>query len=215
MGMDFAELLRIVGDEPAFETGLLLSGDVDARDVRRQLSRWAAAGRIYQLRRGVYALAQPFQKVKAHPFVLANSMARASYVSRQSALAHYGMIPEYTPVVTSVTTQRPNRWDTPMGSFDYRRIKKDLFWGYRWLELGGGQAAFVATPEKALLDLIYLHAGADDHDYLSELRLQNTERLDLDELQRQAERAASPKLKRAAAIVAELAHAEAQEYRTL
>jgi len=213
--MDFAELVRIVGEEPCFETGLLLAGDVDVRDVQRQLSRWTAAGRIHQLRRGVYVLVAPFQKIKAHPFVLANCMGRGAYVSCQSALAHYDLIPEYVPVVVSVAAARPNHWDTAVGSFDYRHVKRDLLWGYRLLELGGGQQAFVATPEKALLDLIYLQPGADDPDYLRELRLQNLEQINPDDLLRQAERAGSPKLRRAAVIVAELARAEVQEYETL
>jgi predicted transcriptional regulator of viral defense system len=215
MRMDFTDLVRLVGDEPAFETGLLLAGDVDGRDVRRQLSRWTSAGRIHQLRRGVYMLAAPFQKVKPHPFVLANRMVQGSYVSCQSALAHYDLIPEYVPVVVSVTNARPNRWDTPAGSFDYRHIKQELFWGYRWLDLGGGEHAFVAGAEKALLDLVYLSTGADSDDYLRELRLQNLDRLNLDDLRCQAERTGSPKLCRAAAIIAEMARAEAQEYVTL
>src|SRR6185369_8767235 len=105
--MEFAKLLQIVGNEPVFETGLLLAGAVDPKDVRRQLSRWTKAGRLFQLRRGLYALAPPFQKIKPHPFVIANRLMPGSYVSNQSALAHYGLIPEYVPVVTSVTTARP------------------------------------------------------------------------------------------------------------
>lgn len=70
--MEFSKLLKIAGDEPAFKTGLLLAGEVDPADVRRQLSRWTKAKRLYQLRRGLYALAPPFQKVKPHPFVIAN-----------------------------------------------------------------------------------------------------------------------------------------------
>ncbi|HEC35357.1 MAG TPA: hypothetical protein ENI39_02345, partial [Anaerolineae bacterium] len=70
--MDFNRSLRIVGDEPVFETGLLLAGDVDPRHVRRQLSRWTRAGRLYQLRRGLYALAPPYQKTRPHPFLVAN-----------------------------------------------------------------------------------------------------------------------------------------------
>ena len=54
--MEFAQLLGVVGDEAVFETGLLLAGAVDALDVRKQLSRWVKAGRLYQLRRGLYAL---------------------------------------------------------------------------------------------------------------------------------------------------------------
>jgi len=73
------------------------------------------------------------------------------------------------------------------------------------VDLGGGQKAFLATPEKALLDLIYLHPGADSPAYLAELRLQHLERLDLDELLRLAEGSGRPKLKRAATVVVELA----------
>jgi len=213
--MEFRELIEIVGDEPVFETGLLLAGDVNPADVRRQLSRWTKAGRLYQLRRGLYALAPPFQKVKPHPFLVANRMVRASYVSCQSALAHYGLIPEYVPVVTSVTAARPGRWDTPLGSYEFRHLKTDLLRGYRPIEVSPGQRAFVASPEKALLDLIYLQAGADSPQYLQELRLQNLDCLDLDDLQRQAVLAHRPKLRRATAHVVALARSEAQEYETL
>ncbi len=213
--MRFETLIEIVGEEPVFETGLLLTGDIDPADARRQLSRWTRAGRIYRLRRDLYALAPPYQKVKPHPFLVANRMARSSYVSRQSALAHYGLIPEYVPVVTSVTTGRPYLWKTPLGSYDFRHIKSDLFHGYQFLELARRQQAFVATPEKALLDLIYLQPDGDAPHYLRELRLQHLDRLDVDELGRQADLAKSPKLRRAAAFVANLARSEALEYEEL
>jgi predicted transcriptional regulator of viral defense system len=213
--MRFEELIKIVGNEPVFETGLLLAGDVDPADARRQLYRWTRAGRIYRLRRDLYALAPPFQKVKPHPFLVANRIARGSYVSRQSALAHYGFIPEYVPVVTSVTTSRPALWETPLGSYDFRHLKVEMFCGYQLLELGGRQQAFVATPEKALLDLVYLQPGGDSPDHLRELRLQHLDRLDVDELARQAELAHSRKLRRAAALVANLARSESLEFERL
>jgi hypothetical protein len=171
--MEFTTLLQIVGDEPVFEAALLLAGDVDPRHVRRQLVRWTKAGRLYQLRRGLYALTPPFQKVKPHPFLIANRLVRGSYVSCQSALAHYGLIPEYTPVTISVTTARPGHRETPLGIFEFRHIQTGWLHGYRQVDLGGGQKAFLATPEKALLDWIYLHPGADSPPYLSELRLQH------------------------------------------
>jgi predicted transcriptional regulator of viral defense system len=213
--MEFARLIEIVGHEPVFETGLLLAGEVNPANVHRQLSRWTKAGQLYQLRRGLYALAPPFQKVKPHPFVVANRMVRGSYVSCQSALAHYGLIPEHVPVVISVTTGRPACWETPLGVYEFHHIKTDLLWGYRLTNLGGGQKAFVATPEKALLDLVHLQPGGDAPNYLRELRLQNLDHLDADELRRQANLAHSPKLRRAAAFVAELARSETQEYETL
>jgi predicted transcriptional regulator of viral defense system len=213
--MEFTRLIEIVDDEPVFETDLLLAGDVNSANVRRQLSRWVKARRLYQLRRGLYALAPPFQRVRPHPFVIANRMVRGSHVSCQSALAHYGLIPEYVPVVTSVTMARPAQWETPLGVYEFRHIKTELLYGYRRTDLGGGQQAFVATLEKALLDLVYLQPGGDAPEYLRELRLQNLERLDLDELHHQAELAGSPKLRRAAAWVMELVRTEAQEYEIL
>lgn len=213
--MNFEQLLRIVGEEPVFETGLLLTGEVSPRHVRRQLSRWVQAGRLYQLRRGLYALAPPYRKVNPHPFLVANRLARGSYVSLQSALAYYGLIPEVVPTVTGVTTARPEHWETPLGVFEFRHLRSDLFFGYRRLDLGEGQFAFVAVPEKALLDLVYLTPGGDAPEYLQELRLQNLDRLDPDALQQMAARFGRPKMVRAAERIVALARAEAEEYAPL
>jgi predicted transcriptional regulator of viral defense system len=213
--MEFERLLTLVGDEPVFETSLLLAGQVNPNIVRLQLSRWTKSGRVYQLRRGLYALAPPYQKVKPHPFLLANRMQRASYVSCQSALAFYGLIPDTVHATLSVTADRPGRLETPLGSFDFRHVRPELLCGYRMVNLGNNQQALVATPEKALLDLVYLQPGGDAPEYLRELRLQNLERLNLDELQRHAEIFATPKLQRAVEEITNLAHAEAREYETL
>jgi len=213
--MEFGTLLEIVGDEPVFETGILLAGDIDPADVRRQLSRWTSARRLYRLRRGVYALAPPYHKVKPHPFVVANALVRSSYVSLQAALAYYGLIPEYTPLVTSVTTGRPGRWKTPLGTYEFRHVKTAWLHGYQRLDVGDGQRAFVAVPEKALLDLVYLQPGGDAPAYLAELRLQTPNQLDLDRLARLAEGSSSPKLRRAAQRIAALARAQDSEYETL
>jgi len=213
--MEFKQLLQIVGAEPVFETGLLLAGDAERGDVQKQLSRWTRAGRLYLLRRGLYSLAPPFQKVKPHPFLVANRLVHGSYVSGLSALAYYDLIPEYVAVTTSVSGGRPVRWDTPLGSYEFRHVKVGWLHGYHLLEVSSGQYAFVATPEKALLDYLYLQPGADRPQYLRELRLQNLEALGLDELERQARVARSPKLRRAAAFVRELAAAESQEYEAL
>ena len=201
--MTWHELLQMVVDEPVFRTGFLAAGGESLPALRLQLSRWVKAGKLIQPARGLYTLAEPYRKVCPHPFVLANAMKKGSYVSLQSALAHYAMIPEHVPTVTSVTTQRPQRIETPLGAFAFRRITKNWFGGYRQVDLGNRQQAFVATPEKALLDLVYLTAGSDDPDFLAELRLQNPDRLDLDTLARLAEAADSPKLRRAAARIAE------------
>lgn len=213
--MTFEDSLAIIGDLAVFDTGLLLAGDVDPNDVRRQLSRWTKAGKLHQLRRGVYAVAPPFRKIKPHPFAVANQLVAGSYVSCESALAHYGLIPDVVAVVVSVAVTRPARWSTALGDYAFHHVKRDLVFGYRRLELGGGQSAFVATPEKALLDLVHLKPGGDGLAYLRELRLQNLEGIDVEKLRALAKRTDSPKLRRAAEGVAALASAEAAEFETL
>lgn len=210
--MKFESLLSLVGDQPLFETGLLLAGDVDPDDVRRQLSRWAKAGKIRQLRRGLYMLEPPYQSVTPHPFLIANALVPGSYVSEQSALAYYGLIPEYAPRTMSVTTLRPSQWD---GGFHFQHIAPHFYFGYQLVTLSLQQRAFVAKPEKALLDLIHLTPRSDSPKYLAQLRLQNLERMDLDQLHEFAERAGKPKWERAARYVTELAEQEESEYKEL
>jgi predicted transcriptional regulator of viral defense system len=213
--MRFEELLELVGDEPLFETGLLLAGGVDPANVHRQLSRWVRAGRLHQLRRGLYAVAPPFERVRPHPFLVANRLVPGSYVSLQSALAHFSLIPESVPATTSVTIGRPGRWDTPLGTYLFRHIQPDFLAGFRRVTLTGRMEAFLATPEKALLDLVYLEPDADSPAYLDELRLQNMDGLDLKELRRLAEASGKPKLRRAAERIARLAQIEAEEFQPL
>jgi predicted transcriptional regulator of viral defense system len=213
--MKFEELIEIVGDEPVFEAGLLVAGAVQPADLRRQLSRWTRAGKLYQLRRGLYALAPPFQKIKPHPFVVANRLVLSSYVTSQSALAFYGMIPEHVATITSVTTLGPREWKTPLGTFRFQHIQSALFFGYRGTDLGNGQQAFVAAPEKALVDLVYLQPAADSLEYLRELRLQHLDRLDRSELNRIVDRIKKPKLERAAAQILGLMDWEKGEYEIL
>jgi predicted transcriptional regulator of viral defense system len=213
--MEFERLLALVGNEPVFETSLLFAGQVKPASVRLQLSRWVKSGRIYQLRRGLYALATPYQKVKPHPFLVANRLQRASYVSGQSALAFYGLIPDVVQNTLSVTAGRPERLETPLGIFDFRHVRPELLKGYRMVNLSDDQQALVATPEKALLDLVYLQPGGDSPEYLRELRLQNLERLNLNELLRQAETFDTPKLHRTIESISNLANNEALEYEIL
>jgi predicted transcriptional regulator of viral defense system len=213
--MDFEQLLALVGDEPLFESAVLLAGKVKPAAIRLQLSRWTKNGRIYQLRRGLYALAPPYQKTEPHPFVIANAIQRASYVSGVSALAFFGLIPEIVRVTVSVTAGRPSHVITPLGVYEYRHIKPGLLQGYRMFDLGDKQQALVATPEKALIDLLYLQPGSDTPAYLEQLRLQNLERLDLAALHHHARAFASPKLQRAVETIERLSQMEALEYESL
>jgi predicted transcriptional regulator of viral defense system len=213
--MEFKSLLHIIENEPVFETGLLLSGNVDPFDIRKQLSRWTSSRKLYQLRRGLYSLAPPYQKVVPHPFLIANRLVTGSYVSLQSALAYYGLIPENVPATTSVTTSHPIIYNTSFGQFDFHHIQANLFHTYRQLDLGDDQRAFIASPEKALLDLVYLQPRGDEQEYLRSLRLQALDQLDLDLLKRLASTANKPKINRAVTAIRHLVEEEKLGYQTL
>ena len=209
--MKWQSLLQVVADEPVFSSALLLSGKVSAPQIRLQLSRWMKDGRLIQLRRGLYALAPVWRKVEPHPFLVANRLQRGSYVSAQSALAFHGMIPEYVPVVTSVSPGRPETVQNPLGAFQFNHLAKQFLFGYSQVEVAPKQLVFVAFPEKALLDLIHLTAGADSMKYLRQLRLQNPEALNVETMIELAQQSGKPKLMRAARLVGPLLEEERGE----
>ncbi|MDF1543418.1 MAG: hypothetical protein RQ731_09860 [Anaerosomatales bacterium] len=215
--MKFSELLEIVGSRPVFTSALLRVGDVDPVAIASQLSRWVASGRLVSLRRGVYAVAKPYRAREPHAFEVANTLVRPSYVSLESALAFHGLIPEAVYVTTSVTTARTSRFDTPLGSFDYRHISPALMWGYTEERLAAhaSHTALVARPEKALLDLVHLRPGADSDAFLRQLRLDRLESVDAALLVEYAERSGKPKLLRAARRIARMVDERSDEWREL
>lgn len=209
--MRWQQLHPIVNKYPLFETSLLMAGNVTRQQAQRRLSDWARMGKVIQLRRGIYTLPDK----NPHPFVVANHLVKGSYVSLQMALSYYHLIPEYVAVVTSVTTTRPGRWANKLGRFTYRHITPNLFFGITYRHLVNDEFAYIATPEKALLDLIYLRPRGDTVDYIESLRLQNLEILDTERLCQLAKQTGKPKLQRAAHIITAIADREELEYEPL
>ncbi len=198
--MKYEQLLKKVSDLPYFTTSFLAAGEKLVK-VRLQLARWVKDGRVIKLHKGTYTLAQPYRKIDPEPFVIANILKSPSYVSLQSALSWHGLIPEFVPATTSITTARPQIIDTPMGRVEYRHVKENLFWGYNKVKVSEEQEAFLATAGKALLDLVYLTGDGDSREFLDELRLQNFENINMDLLEQYAKKSGRPKLNRAASNI--------------
>ena len=137
---------------------------------RDAFTRWVANGYIVQLKNGLYA----FKEWTAFPGadqIAANLIYRPSYISLYSAFAFYGMIPEFVTRTTSVTTLKTATFSNVMGSFDYRHVKPDLYWGYHMINSVNQRKALIALPEKALLDLLYLTPDLKSEDDMLQLRL--------------------------------------------
>lgn len=172
--MKWEEFLKQVNHLPVIESEMLLTGAADPAALSVQLVRWAKAGKIIQVKRGVYLLSEIYRKIDVYEPHLASILIKPSYISLEKALEFHGLIPEGVPVYTSVTTKRSGRFITPVGVFDYRHLQPSLFWGYQSITLRQ-QTAFIAQPEKALLDFFYLKKIKVSHDFLEEMRLQNCE----------------------------------------
>lgn len=179
--MKWEEFVKIVANLPAIETEILLAGVSNIEPVKVQISRWQKAGKLTQIKRGVYLLAEPYRKVSIYEPYIASLLKKPSYLSLEKALEYHNLIPEAVPVYTSVTTRRPGKFTSRVGTFDYRHIKSALFWGYTSVAVNK-QTAFVASPEKALLDFFYLKGVRISPEYLNELRLQNISKIDLNKL---------------------------------
>lgn len=135
----------------------------------RQLDRWAKKDYLSKVHRGYYMLAgQPVDWQLL--FHMANKIYQPSYVSLESALKYYGLIPEETFQITSVCTRKTISFNTALGSFSYRHLKPGLFFGYRLLELNN-QKVLMAEPEKALLDYLYFTPSMQTEDDFKSLRI--------------------------------------------
>lgn len=197
--MRFQEVVQRFRDRPFFETrDLLVFFETSKDKVRVSLSRWVESGKIIKLRRKKYLLSSEYRRNEATSGYLSNYLYRPSYVSLQKALGHYGMIPEAVSVVQAVTPKQTASWETEVGVFKYRSIKQERFWGYRETKRqkrpDPQEPYLIARPEKALLDLFYLNEGSWPPERLREMRFQNTDRLNFDQLQEDAERFGSPKV---------------------
>ena len=200
--MNWAEFLKTIGKLPVINTENLLAGVFDPAGIEVQISRWNKAGKIIQLKRGIYLLAEPYRKIEVYDPYIAAILKKPSYISMEKALEYHNLIPEAVTVYTSITTKRKGRFVSEAGIFDYRHIKNSLFWGYTSVTVNK-QTAFIASCEKAILDYFYVKKLNISLDYLYELRLQNVKKINIEKLFEYARRFEKPKMLYAARIIKE------------
>ena len=132
------------------------------------LTRWQRQGLIVKLRQGFYA----FQEACLQPnfvFFLSNFIYKPSYISLHTALAFYGIIPEAVTQITAVSSLKTADFQNDISQFSYKKIKADLFFGYDQKPFGD-RTISIATPEKAILDLLYLYPFYNTESEIENLR---------------------------------------------
>lgn len=197
MDMRFEQLISAINNLSYFDLATIaqLSGE-PRQSLRMQLSRLVRQGKIKSLRRGMYALGEPYRKVNPNPAVLANRICAPSYLSFHWALGYYGLIPEKVVLFTSATTRVPRLFENEFGNFQYKHIKPDCFAGYQTVDMDG-QKVLIAVPEKALLDLWHIEDGEWTTERMASMRFQNFELVSLKKLNKYIEMFHSPRLVRA------------------
>lgn len=140
------------------------------RAVQGFLNYNTKKGVFVRLKKGLYSLKRNFPQ----EFFLANQLYSPSYVSLESALSYYHLIPETVYAVTSITTKPTREFEVNKCLFDYRKIKKQAYIGYIPCKIEG-EIVYLATPEKAVADFLYF-VSLGKKNFNDRLRLERIDR---------------------------------------
>ncbi len=127
----------------------LLWGEPGAQAVRVRLNDYVSRGRLYRIRRGLYAKDQNYDKLE-----LATRIFPPSYVSFETILAREGLIFQfYTEISVASYLRRDIEVDGQV--YTFRRLKLPILTNSLGVE-HKGESSF-ASRERAFLDMLYLH----------------------------------------------------------
>ena len=140
---------------------------------------------IVRLKKGLYVCSPEVTGKILSTELIANHLYAPSYVSMSSALRYYGLIPEEVYTVQSMTLRYAKVFEMPLGRFTYTRISRAAFPVGVTSIRKDGYAFVMATPEKALCDLIANSPGVNLR-YLkdAEIYLEEDIRMDLEDFMR-------------------------------
>lgn len=154
--MKFGDFKSKFGDLPLIPSRIVAREQADLN----QLERWRKNGRVLRLRRGLYILGESERKVQPSRLYLAGQIYQPSYVSLEYALSGYGLIPERVADVTSVSSRKTAKFTNAFGTFSYQTVRPPLFRGFIVRKDEAGLDYFIAEPEKAVADFVYLKLGS-------------------------------------------------------
>lgn len=149
------EALRSKAPSEILDYGFVMDCLKNYSFPRTKLTQLLKTNSLIRVKKGLYIFGPLFARQPYSLQVLANLIYGPSYISLEWALHTYGMIPERVEEITSVTTKRNQMFNTPIGRFSY--IHKSLpaySMGIERRQISEYQSYFIATPEKALVDLL-------------------------------------------------------------
>ena len=158
-------------ETPYVEAQTLLTLFAGYKKPRECILRLIQKKELIRLKNGYYLIAEKIHQ-KEGTFIpyeqIANWLYGPSYVSLEWALSFYGMIPERVHTITSMTLGRNKEYRTPIGNFSYHKLTyKQYFYGVTLKKTPGFVGGFLmATPEKALADLVFKTCKGLDKNHL-------------------------------------------------
>lgn len=126
----------------------------DIRAGNQKVRNLELGNNIIRLKKGLYVVNPNVSGVALSTELIANHIYAPSYISMLSALRYYGLIPETVYTTQSMTIKHSRSFDTPLGRFEYTFINRDAFHIGVTTINKQTYAFLMATPEKALCDLI-------------------------------------------------------------
>ncbi len=169
--------------EDVFDYQQLTDLLVDYNKPRDRISQLMSSGDIIRIRKGLYTFSEVLRRKPLRRELLANLIYGPSYITAEYALGHYGLIPERVATVTSITTGRSCVFETPFGNFSYRKVIKPIYTTGVALEQSGEKTFLIASPEKALIDKIWLEKSFAGRSYSDiESYLKDDLRIDFEQL---------------------------------
>lgn len=182
--MNLLQNIRSHSNQPLTRQ-LLASLLKDHKGPNHKIDEMLSAGLLEIVRDGLYIPTKKLSPFLPEPFLLANHLFGPSYVSFDSALSFYGLIPERVYEITSATTKPTGRFDTSAGAFSFAWLPLPYYsFGIRHLELEDEQYILIASPEKALFDKVVTTIGVklNSSKSATEYLIENL-RIDEDDLQ--------------------------------
>ena len=148
------ERLKNIGVIP-INKDILYSLYSDLKRPDEKISELKQKGLIIRVKRDLYVVSQKVHNQEISRELVANHLYGPSYISLESALSHYGLIPERVYLVRSVCTKLHKKYDTPLGHFEYIKMPERYFQiGIRQEIIENQYAFLIASPTKALCDMI-------------------------------------------------------------
>lgn len=175
--MDVLELRRRIPLKH-FDYQRLMAATGELSHPRRFIGLLVQRGHVIRIKKGLYMWDQVIDPTPYSNELIANLIYGPSCVSLEYALSFYGLIPERVATVTSITFKKSKSFETPLGVFSYEHLHHEAYAEGIRLEINPTQSFLIATPEKALLDLIALRGNPES--IVDDLRIDPEELRQLD-----------------------------------